>query len=427
MSAEAAVHIVEDLEDSRELVELIGAISNRLAGRVALHPTPGAAGRVQLASDLLVSLGKRFDALASERVRAKARDLVDVWVEAERVRHLFVLRAHLLAPGRWRDLLGLGRRRGIETWFIVHPTAPAWLDGVLAGAPYRRWCPASFAARWRDVAAQGDGEPRRMSFPEVPADDFLTFRAAARRLLDGADFEHLDQTFCESMDRTDGALGAWKRRVRMSPPPPLELADVSAQLQALLVTCSGPPEALTRLRGAQAAYFRAGWLVSFQPPLVPTGASVPLGPRLDSAAAARLRRLCTPRSTSAMALFLAAEFRSLGLSRLNLGDIDDTGGDLAVGRRGLLVPEYASSLVRAQLVERRRDGASASEPLFVHARSGERSSPSALRNVLRSVSGRTAIAVGVHDALSSPRDITESVRGWRVELSQLNPVPLVFR
>jgi hypothetical protein len=128
-----------------------------------------------------------------------------------------------------------------------------------------------------------------------------------------------------------------------------------------------------------------------------------------------------------MALFLAAEFRSLGLSRLNLGDIDDTGGDLAVGRRRLLVPEYASSLVRAQLVERRRDGASASEPLFVHARSGERSSPSALRNVLRSVSARTAIAVGVHDALSSPRDITESVRGWRVELSQLNPVPLVFR
>jgi hypothetical protein len=103
-----------------------------------------------------------------------------------------------------------------------------------------------------------------------------------------------------------------------------------------------------------------------------------------------------------MALFLAAECRSLGLSRLNVGDVADRDADLAVGPRRFRVPEYASSLVRAQLVERLQAGASPSDPLFVHARSGERSSPSALRNVLRSVSAKTVIAVGVHDALGSP-------------------------
>lgn len=131
------------------------------------------------------------------------------------------------------------------------------------------------------------------------------------------------------------------------------MADVAAQLQALLVTSSGPGEALVRLRGAQGAYFKNGWLVSFRPPLIPSDSGlVPLGPHLDTAVAARLRRLCDPRSTAAMALFLIADLRSHRLVRLDIGDIDDDGGAVAHHNHRFIVPDYARSLIRAQIAER---------------------------------------------------------------------------
>lgn len=111
-------------------VPVVGALSNRLAGRAALHPTPGSPGSLQLASDLLVSLGKRFDALAFECARTRAWELVEIWMAAERVRHLFVLRGHLLAAGRWRELLEPARRGGRSV--VRFPWAPAHGGGVVA-------------------------------------------------------------------------------------------------------------------------------------------------------------------------------------------------------------------------------------------------------------------------------------------------------
>lgn len=428
MPAEPAVHLVEDPEDSRDLVELVGALTNRLAGRAALHPTPGSSSSLQLASDLLVSLGKRFDALAFERARTRAWELVEIWMAAERVRHLFVLRGHLLAAGRWRELLELARRGGIEAWFVFPGRLPAGVESLLATMSCRRWDPCSFAAHWSDVARDSAAEDEEAEFPEVPAEEFYTFRAACRRLLTPANFERVDRTFCESVRRTSAALEPWKPKPRGPMPPPLRLGDVGVQLQNLLVDSSGSAEALVRLRGAQAAYFREGWLVGFQPPLVPPDSGlVPLGPRLDPATASRLRRLCVPRSTAAMALFLIADLRSVGLSRLDVGDVDDEGKSVCVGPHRFAVPDYARSLVMAQFAERRRNGAGASEPLFVHPGTGQRPPPSALRNVLRGVATKTAISVGVHDSFGTQSDASVWLRAQGITVATLDRVPTLYQ
>lgn len=50
MPTEPGLHLVEDPEDSRDLVELIASVSDRPGGCAVLHPTPG------LASGTIVEL-----------------------------------------------------------------------------------------------------------------------------------------------------------------------------------------------------------------------------------------------------------------------------------------------------------------------------------------------------------------------------------
>jgi hypothetical protein len=59
----------------------------------------------------------------------------------------------------------------------------------------------------------------------------------------------------------------------------------------------------------------------------------------------------------------------------------------------LPVSAYARSLVRAQLLERTRQGASDPDPLFVTPHDQQRSSPSAMVGLLGTVSRRTAVAL----------------------------------
>ena len=426
MPTEPGLHLVEDPQDSCDLVELIASVTGRPGECAVLHPTPGLASSRQLASDLLVSLGKRFDTLAFERVGKRAWELVEVWMRAEGVRHLFVLRAHLLDARRWHELIGLARAGGMETWFVVGGKAPERVEKHLAATAFRHWHRASFEARWRKREPHADCSPEDVELGTLPADDFFTFRSACRRLLDPVSFERVDAIMRDSTTRTSAAIGPWRPGPRRPTPPALELSDVGMQLQALLVDAESTADALVRLRGAQAAYFRDGWLVEFRPPLVPSDSDlVPLGPGLNRATAARLRRLCAPRSTAAMALFLVADLRSVALRRLNVGDVDGDGGAVAVDDHRFAVPDYARSLVLAQLIERKRAGASAEDPLFVHPRTGGRPPPSSLRNVLRSVAGKVGIAVGVHDSFGTSS--SRWLGGRAFTLTALERVPAMYQ
>ncbi len=428
MPTEPALHVIEDPEDSRAVVDVITAVVERVGGCAALHPTPGLASSKQLAADLLVALGKRFDALSFERVGGRAWELAQVWMDAEGVRHLFVLRAHSLDARRWRDLIELATGGGTQLWFVVHPAVPERVEALAAGTGARRWDAHSFAARWLKEVEGVDAQPAEVKLPTVPAADFVTFRSACRRLLDAEGFEWVDRVLRRSIERTSAELSPWKATPRRPTPPALGQADVAVQLQALLVDAQDATEALVRLRGAQAAYFREGWLVEFRPPLVPSDSGLtPLGPSLDRAMAARLRRLCVPRSTAAMALFLVADLRSVALSRLNMADVDHDAGAVAIEGKRFTIPPYARSLVLAQIIERRRAGASAEDPLFSHPRTGGRPPPSALRNVLRGVAAKVGIAVGVYDSFGTARSASGWLGSRSLSLVALDRVPASYQ
>ncbi len=118
-----------------------------------------------------------------------------------------------------------------------------------------------------------------------------------------------------AMDDTAGWLKPPTRRRSGSAGDSLDPGAVAARIQELLCDSRSAWEALVRLRGAQAAYFRAGWLVDFSPQLIdPDSGLARVGPCTRRQHGARLRRLCTPRSTAAMTLRLAADLRGQGLA-----------------------------------------------------------------------------------------------------------------
>ncbi len=395
MPPDPLVHVVSDPGDSLELARLVAGLADRAEGRAVLHPTPRSAASNDLAADLLVSLGKRFDALGFERARSRAWELVEIWFRAEEVRHLFVLRAAQLSPPLRRRIRELGRSVGIEVWFLG--TVPTG-----RGTDVERWDGGKFQARW--AVAVVSGEVDEAGFPEVPDDNFERFRATCRRVLDPISFERVDRAYCWSMDVTVEWL---KQRAGGSG---LVKAEAAGQLQALLVSSASAAEALTRLRGAQAAYFLAGWHVPFPPAGCHSiDGIVPLGPTLDPLTARRLRRLCTPRSTAAMALVLATDLRSDGLSRMRVGDVNESGATISAddGHRSS-VPHYARSLVRALLVERTRAGASDDDALFIRPGTGERFTPEQLQAALRTLNRATAVATGV-EGITRP---TQKPSGW---------------
>lgn len=391
MLPERAVNVVADSCESVELARTVAALSDRTAGRVVFHPTPGTTSASDFAADVLTSLGKRFDALRFERVTKRAWELVETWFEAEQVRHLFVLRSARVDPALLRRLTDLSCRQGAEVWHIGATTGPGHLG--------RRWSTPAVLRHWARALDGDSPAAEEAEFPEVPDEDFLTFRWSCRSVLDPASFEWVDRTYCESMDTTREWLRSRTRPQRGGAGHPglPDVDEVASQPHAMLVSATSQADALTRLRGAQAAYFLAGLLIEYPASDDGESGSVPLGPSLDPTMARRLRRLCVPASTAAMALVLATDLRAEGLSRLSLCDVDGDGGGVRIGDGGhrFTVPAYAQSLLRALLVERRIGGAAGIDALFVDPRTSSRITPDRMGTLLRKLSWSTACSVGL--------------------------------
>ncbi|MEU8600692.1 hypothetical protein [Streptomyces parvulus] len=93
-------------------------------GRLTVHPTPGTDAALALAYDVLAALGKPVP-LAGYRPLdpGPAWLIAAAWILATPITHLTLLRAHLLTPHRFRDLLTLRRRTGVRLILVCHHRA----------------------------------------------------------------------------------------------------------------------------------------------------------------------------------------------------------------------------------------------------------------------------------------------------------------
>jgi hypothetical protein len=442
--------VVFDPDDAYDTLNFVLKLASRPAGRVVCHPPPRSSSSIWFAVDLLLALGKRFDAVRVEHATRRSWQLVVTWMLAERTRDLFVLRADWLAGDRWQELVNLAQRCKLRLWLVVHrPDLDLAHRRILAQLPHQRFDLQQFRDRWRlsdgqsqppdsevspneelssDTAA-ADGldkpAPTLRSFPEVPGDEFYLFLAACRRLMDGASYRRIDDVHQQSQHDTamwlqtqlrphqrpppgppifrsnsdvnpldPRQLLAWQRtrlsEVEPEPPQPPAVADVCAFLQRLTATSSCAAETLVRLRGAQAAFFLHGFLLSLQLDSGAHPGPADLRPTMDPSVADRLRGLSTARLTAAMTLALVTEMTSAQLCQLELADIAADAEAVRVDGCWFAIPAYARSLVRVQVLERSGPESGPADPLFI-GRDRGRLDPLAMTWLLSTVANRTGV------------------------------------
>jgi hypothetical protein len=93
-------------------------------GRITVHPTPGTDSAIALAYDILAALGKPVPLDGYRQLdTAPAWSIAAAWILATPITHLTLLRAHLLTPHRFKDLLALRRRTGVRLVLVCHHRA----------------------------------------------------------------------------------------------------------------------------------------------------------------------------------------------------------------------------------------------------------------------------------------------------------------
>ncbi|MBN1174854.1 MAG: hypothetical protein JXA67_22030 [Micromonosporaceae bacterium] len=359
------VLMIDNRDDSAATVGYLAQLGGPAQGRAVLRPTPGATDRAVLGLDLLVALGKNPEMLRQERQLAgECWSLAQAWLAALDVRDLVLDRAHAVPVEAVLNLVALARRcRRTRLWlvwsgeqdttglqtrladagrpvFLVHladlprilPVAPPDRPGPPA---WPRTRPPAPPPRGLTAAQRRhrDGRPRppvpaEPTWPDLPAADFTTFRAACARLLAPAQFDRVDALYQTTAARVDEWL-AERRQRRTSAAAatdaasaqagwpdllqevqPLRLDDIGHGLVHLLreqMPGTRPAvEALIRLRAIQAALFLAGILLRWD--------TQALGPD----PAARLRGDLTPQVSASLMTMARTDHAALTALALHL-------------------------------------------------------------------------------------------------------------
>jgi transcriptional regulator with XRE-family HTH domain len=388
------VRVIIDPADSLELAEFVGGLHDLEHGRVVCHPLPGGTGERWLAFDILAALGKDLTSFGAEHVGMRGWWWAELWMRAEEIGDVFVLRAHLLNQRALARLLELQLACGFQLWLNAARPPLCAQQELLNKSAACDVAVSAFVARWRPSAEVSNQTGDEVdSLPAVPLTSFLTFRAACRRLLAPDEFWRADALFCSTLDAALAWLRERQPRLQKVRQLDLELADPQsfvlndryrpileqqanecqqglwrqftrelADMLEFELDARSDSEATIRLRAIQVACFRYGLLLQ-------TGGSWrapsdrPVARRGLDAALRRLRTLATPRLAAAATLAVVTGGGAGGLMQLRINQLDCSlrGNDHST----LAMPPAARSLVRAYVLERWAEGASNDAPLFI--------------------------------------------------------------
>src|SRR5689334_2677275 len=106
-AAAAPVMVLADPGDSPGCVAGLSARASLGHGVAICLPQPGPGSAPTLAGDLLIALGKFPGALAAEHLSRRGHELAGLWLRAEQVHDLVVLRAGRLPARCWTSLAAL--------------------------------------------------------------------------------------------------------------------------------------------------------------------------------------------------------------------------------------------------------------------------------------------------------------------------------
>ena len=316
-AAAGGLRWVHDPDDDQACLHQLGDLHDLAAGRLVCHPTPEATWPV-LVRDLFEALGKRRDALPRAR-RDDAATLLRVWLRAEQVEHLVVLRAHRLHPPLLAALAELATATGTVLWLVWHDTDPPpsrWEGTVWS------WSRAITALRERPARRR----PRLRAVDAIHRDAVAEARREARLLRVGQ-----------------------PRQRRFTQPG----CQLGALLQRMTIDAATDQELALRLDAAQAGFATEGLTL-----VLPTEAAAlsVFGPHIDAHVVSRLRRLACPTSAAALLLAQATDCRAGRLSLCAPRRISPDFGQVGMLTGIYRIPATAGPLLHAALLDHQARG-----------------------------------------------------------------------
>lgn len=318
VAARGGVRWVLDPDDDVACVRALSAAHDLAAGRIVCHTVPGASWSVMV-RDLLCALGKNRDALSRDRLVGVGPTLLEVWLRAEDVEHVVVLRAHTLPPAVLEALAGLAITAALTVWLVWHTREPPPPTAGTVGPPvYWSWAAAMLRPPETRPATAADH-----TVCEVYG------RARARARLDA---------------RTWAIRVPWVEPRYVQPGCPL-----SVVLQRLTIDATSHDELLTRLHAAQTGFRDEGLSLDL-PALADHGRVAALGPRLDPTTMAELRRFACPTTAAALMLALATDANSHQLAMASASWTCRAGRHIRFLGGTYRIPPRARPLLRAAVL-----------------------------------------------------------------------------
>lgn len=316
---EGGLRWVLDPDDDLGCVRALLGLHDPTRGLVACLAAPRAPWAV-LARDLLLALGKSRAGLAAAGSRARAPALLELWLRAEQIDHLVILRAHLLPPTTLRALEELGACTGIAVWTVAHGPAQ---DSTPLGAQ-----------AWPDVFSQLSAST------ETPG---TTVTASA------------GQQYAAVRDLARRAARSWRlytERTLVRPRHVRPGCGIGVLLQNLTIDAEHVDDLLLRLHALQVGFRDEGLQVTL-PPLADDPRQLRyLGPRFGPDTVERLRRIACPVAAAALTLARATDNNAPWLAGTQVGWTDPDARHVRTYTGTFRIPPQVRPLLRAALLDR---------------------------------------------------------------------------
>lgn len=389
------VHFIQDSNDDAIFIRDLQGLHRPDQGVVVVVAKPGGRRDVWLYADILNRCGK--DYLAAELQRAKSGALAYCmsWLVAEGITDL------VLVHGEWsrhHDLTAAGllaEATGIRLWVTTHGGIGDRSHEVLtawAGAPLE---PDGFWRMWRmlgqsrTIPHPEHSEEGGGPFPTVPATDFLTFRADAKRAMKQNYFEIVDRLYRSTFSAALEGLGRTEE-------------EIARHLHGALAVSTDANARTVIIRAVQAAAFSEGLLVEVDLEGLLRAAGAAAVPTLTNDQWRKVASATQPRF-SAIATLAVLGVTPVASHGLRGTDVADDGSTVLVGEELLAVPEVARRSLVAQNVARRLFGFGPNDPYLAD---GSKHQMRSIPKVLNAMTEQLGLPLRVRYARSdrtSPR------------------------
>ncbi|MGO4456587.1 hypothetical protein AB4039_04555 [Streptomyces sp. M-16] len=423
---------VHNQDDDHRVIPRLAAIEG--PGRLVVRPTPG--GRTSdLALDILTATGRSPTTLLADRTSTPdAWRQAAAWLSTDQVRHIVIDRGHRLPDGALDLLAELGARTAATVWLIwpvtednayVAPPLRAFLDAgyrfeAIDLATFVRELPPPLHTLNRGLRAETKTSWAEGNGPVLPMQDFPVFLAHCRFKLPGNTFTAVRDAYDHELHLAD----QWLTRRGLAghtwtPGSPGHTRALGARLTFYLRDHRlGPApdqaHALVRLRAVQVALFLRGYLLRWQMETLGAAPTTRLLSHLTPRTCDKLRTAATPEAAAATALSIHLSHGPTGFGLITCGNTAPDGSTLHLPPAGnphlaeetrfltapwkwkphrfapgltaldvlhlqaaspVLLPGHAASLVAAHLAYRRSQGATDTDPLFLHDKHPGNKSP----------------------------------------------------